>query len=114
MLMRNRFKMRKQIFEIVESALLDAITPQVWAISVIIEPARKVIISMFVQGHLPETERSYLNSISEELLYALPQVPNVKIVLFNDAMQPLKPIGVWLFIRQGVEVERNISAELFT
>jgi hypothetical protein len=101
----------QQIFESVEGAIVEAINPQVWGVSVVIEPTRNVEITMFVQGVLPESERRYLAIVAQEILLGPPWVADVKINIHDHASQPLKPIGTWLFIRNGVQADRSKAVQ---
>lgn len=97
----------EQIFESVERALLEAISPQVLGISVVISPTKDVAITMFVWDTLPEEERRYLNVVMEEIMYGPPRVARVRINVLDHALQPLKPVGTWLFIRKGIQADRG-------
>lgn len=105
--MQNRFNASRQIYESVESAILEAISPPVLGISVLIEQANNVVISIFVQGVLPEAERRFLGVVACEILLSLRWIDGVEIQVLDNAIQPLKAIGSWLFIRKGIQADHT-------
>jgi hypothetical protein len=99
-MLRTALNNHRQILDSVERALIDTISTQVLAIYAQIGFGPSVLVEMYVDNILPESERALLSIAVEEILIGPPRVIDVELHVIDHAQHPVIGRGHCIFSRR--------------